>query len=57
MRMAASRGLPLKRVRKRGLQMIKQGMQFTILTVSLAGLSPTALSATNRVVPEDAGNE
>jgi hypothetical protein len=24
MRMAASRGLPLKRVRKRGLQMIKQ---------------------------------
>jgi hypothetical protein len=37
MRMAASRGLPLKRVRKRGLQMIKQGMQFTILICLACG--------------------
>jgi hypothetical protein len=31
MRMAASRGLQLRHGRKRGLQMIEQGMQFTIL--------------------------
>ena len=35
--MAASRGLSLERVRKRGLQMIKQGMKFTILICPACG--------------------
>jgi hypothetical protein len=37
MRMAASRELQLGYGRKRGLQMIKQGMQFTILICLACG--------------------
>jgi hypothetical protein len=37
MRTAASRGLQIRHGRKRGLQMIKQGMQFTLLICLACG--------------------
>jgi CheY-like chemotaxis protein len=56
MRMAASRGLQLKHGRKRGLQMIKQGMQFTILICLACGALAHPIRSSESVVPSRPGN-